>query len=185
MKMTAKRPKWIFVVATLFVLVAGLFIVRARLYVYAIIWHCLHGNYAQVGGYKMKLPIWWWEERDPNRYDTWLLLRASANTLLRDEIDISPVIPGGIRESDDAQREAVENSISQANHDALSERSWSLVTLKTRRANLYCQKLDSTLSNISFYTNVSCTAARSKYVFSYNGLSTGQSEAITILSSLE
>jgi hypothetical protein len=184
-KTRAEKSKWILAVAALVVLITGSLAVRFRLYGYAIMWHCVHGSYAQISGYKIKLPIWWWEERDPDRYDSCLLLRASGGTLLRGKIDISPAIPSAMYESDDAQRKAVEDSIAQANHYASSGRPLALVVIKTKKAELYCQKLDSTLSNSSSYLNLNCTSASSKYVFSYSGLSRWQSEAVAVLSGLE
>jgi hypothetical protein len=40
-------------------LMSGLLFAKYRMYAYAVAWHCVHGNYAEVGGHKVKLSILW------------------------------------------------------------------------------------------------------------------------------
>src|ERR1700759_33764 len=59
------------------ILVITSILIHYNRYFYAIAWHFMHGTVVQTGTYRAKLPIWWWANKNPDRYGTYILTRAS------------------------------------------------------------------------------------------------------------
>src|SRR5271169_4346274 len=51
-----------------------------RRYAFAIVWHCFHKNVAQVGTFKVEVPLLWWKG-ESDAYGTSVLIRASPATV--------------------------------------------------------------------------------------------------------
>ena len=180
-----KNRKWLAVIAVAFALMIGLLCFKYHRYAYAAAWHCTHGNYAELAGHRVKLPILWWKE-DAHAYDTVLLERACpANTYLKPEIVVSPAIPGSIRDTDQDELKATQAAISSRNQDSFVGTSSLLVVLSPRPFNLYCKRENIVTSGIVLSSNLFCLAPKAPYSFTYDGPPTREKEAETILSSLE
>ena len=180
-----KRRKWMVLIIVAPAMVLGLLCLDLRRYAYAATWHCLHGDYAEIGGHRVKLPIFWWKQ-DAHAYDTSLLVRAClANTINKPEIIVSPAIPGETRDTDEEELRATQDDISSRNRGSNPRTSSSLVVLHTRPFTLYCKKENIVVSGIDLDSNLFCHVARGPYLFSYDGSPSREIEAESILSSLE
>lgn len=186
----AKRPKLVIAMMAVLVLIAFLLCVRYRRYAYAVVWHCVRGSHTEVAGKKVKLPILWWKEEDPDKYDTTLLVRASVGILPR-EIIVSPTMPRAVRNTDQEELAATQALISRLNQDSTANQSSviktsrSLVTLTPKAFNMYCEKEESTACGVRFSSFLMCDTARGRYDFSYSGQSDYVKEVESILSTLE
>ena len=138
--MCAKRRKPLFAGTVVLALVIILLSVEYHPYAYAVAWHCVHGNYAEIGGHRVRLPVLWWKEK-ADAYDTSLLVRACpARTFIKPEITISPTPPGSVRDTDRQELDSIQALVSSANHNALTGTSSSLVILNPKPFTLYCKK---------------------------------------------
>jgi hypothetical protein len=155
-------------------------------YAYALVWHCVHGHYADVGGHTVKIPTLWWKEADPNAYATSLLVRSCpANMLSRPEIVVRPTLPGEAGDDDLQELRTKQAIIALKKKDAILKSQLSLVTIKSKPFTLYCVREDAIPFGVALFSNLSCHAARTPYSFTYNGGPTFEKEAESILSTLE
>jgi hypothetical protein len=156
-----------------------------RRYAVAVVWHCVHGNYARVGGHTVTLPILWWKA-DADAYDTARLVRASpAGTALISQIVVSPAIPGEIKQTDQEELKATQLIIDLNNRDSIARRSASLIVLRPKPFTLYCKKDAASPPAIDVLGVFSCRAARVQYSFTYDGPPMHEKEGKAILSTLE
>lgn len=155
-----------------------------RYYVFAIAWHGIHGNYAEVGGHRVKLPLLWWAEDDAYRYDTRLLLRADTYNLVGSEIAIGPALLGSVRDTDVDELKAVELLITTTTRTKNSGVSSSLVVIRTKPFAAYCEKTEFSPFDIPVANNLYCIAPKFPYQLVYSGRSVHENEAESILSTL-
>jgi hypothetical protein len=166
-------------------LMVGLPCVKFRQYAYAVAWHCVHGNYAEIGHHKVRLPAFWWKE-DAYAFDTSVLRGARpAGMYDSPEITLSPAIPGEARDSDQDELKSTEAFVSSRNHDPFAGTSSHLVVLSPAPFRLYCKREDIEMSGLDLSSNLFCHAARVPYSFTYDGPPTREREAELILSSLQ
>jgi len=181
---TKRRP--LFFASLIAVAVAGgLLCAEFRLYAYAVIWHRAHGDFATIGGHRVKLPTLWWKE-DADAYDTSLLERAGhSNTFLASQIVVSPAIPGEMRDSDEEELKSTQAIVAIRNRSLSAGTTLSTITLYPKPFKLYCTREGSVISGVKLYSQLLCEAARVPYSFIYNGNPTQENEAESILSTLE
>src|ERR1039458_2734741 len=173
-------------------LMLGLLCVKYRRYAYAVAWHCMHGNYAEIGGHRVRLPILWWKENahahdtpDLRNRDEWLARACPSSVLPGPEIKVSPTIPGEVEGTEPEELKLTQAVISTLNHNSESGWSHSLLTLTPRPFTLYCIKEHVTGYGLDLGSYLTCHAANLPYSFLYRGPQTSESEAESILSSLE
>jgi hypothetical protein len=155
-------------------------------YAYALAWHCVHGNNAEVGGRRVRIPILWWRESDPNAYDTSLLVRSyPANILNRPQIVVRPTLPGEVQDNDLQGLRTSQAIITLQNKDAFLKKQSSLVSLNPKAFTLYCVREDITPFGVAILSTLSCRAAKTHYSFTYSGSPALEKEAELILSTLE
>lgn len=187
-----RRRKWLVASMVTVALIVGLLCVKYRRYGYAVAWHCVHGNYAAIGGRRVRLPLLWWKERvhahdtpDMLDHDEWLARACPSNTILEPEIETSPTILGEGRDTDQEELKSTQSLVSTLNHNSVAGSSHSLVILTPRPLVLYCMRTDLTLLGVNLTSMLTCHAAGLTYSFSYNGPPTREKEAESILSTLE
>ena len=182
-------------IALLVVLQLG---VRYRQYAYALGWHCLHGSYAQIGGHRVRLSIWWWRDDDEG-YDTASLSRACTGGIA--QITGYPAPAGVIRKTDADELKSVQAFVSLENKVSTLSAS-SLLTLHAKSFDLYCKK--DAMAKVDYriaskdagdftyhlpaelqFMSLRCTKAGVPYSFYYSGPPTREGEAESILSSME
>jgi hypothetical protein len=179
-----KRQKFFIACIVILIIIGSLF-ANYRRYVYAVAWHYEHGNYTEIGGHRIRIPILWWKE-DAHAYDTTLLVRAyPAGATDKPEVVASPAIPGEIRDTDQEELKSRRADISSRNGNSNSRTSPSLVVLNARQFTLYCKRDDFVLSGIDLYSTLYCHAVRVPYTLTYDGPPTQEKEAEAILSTLE
>lgn len=187
-----RQRKWLVVSTVTVALIVGVLCARYRRYGYAVAWHCAHGNYAEVGGHRVRLPLLWWKERahahdtpDMQDHDEWLARACPSNTIFRPEIETSPTIPGAGRDTDQEELKSTQSIVSTLSHNSVAGSSHSLITLTPRPFTLYCMRQDLTLLGVDLTSMLTCQAAGLPYSFTYNGPPTREKEAESILSTLE
>ncbi len=177
--------KVIIAVISLVLIVFGSLSVRYRRYAYAVRWHCVHGNYVEIDGYRAKLPLLWWES-GPDTHGRTLLSRAYASSgHSAPVIHIDPAGPGEVANSEQEELELTESSVRVLSHNAQEGWTHSLLVLKPKQFDFYCTKIDESLFGMAFDTTLVCHAAKLKYSFTYQGSSALEKEAETLLSSVE
>jgi hypothetical protein len=161
-------------------------------YVSAIAWHCFHGNYAVVGGSKIKLPIVWWVGDAALLYpglrihDTVVLERAcNPNIVPVARIQVRAALLGEVKKSDQEEFESTKASIARTNSNAGSGTSEIFVTIKSQSSRMYCVREDTSQFGIDLATQLTCHVANLPYSFHYSGNPTYEKEAESILSGLE
>ena len=155
-------------------------------YAYAIGWHCLHGNYAQVGSYRVRVPLLWWGQRDSTHYKSYLLLRAFPfNTRLQTRLTVRSTLPVDVPKTDQEASELVQTLIASKDAKATAGTSSSMVILRAKHFSLYCEKLEFTPFAIPLNTSLFCSAAGVPYTWNYFGPSSNEREAELVLSTLE
>lgn len=181
------KPQIILIVSIIAILaLASWPIAEYHKYAYALAWHWVHGDYAKVAGHKVRIPALWWEEADPNSYDTYLIVRSSpASAILTPEIVVRPTISGEVGEDDSQELKTEERVIALKSKDTIVKTQITLVILKPRPFTLYCEQDDAILFGVALFSNLSCHAARTHYSFTYNGNPAFEKEAEMILSTLE
>jgi hypothetical protein len=166
-------------------LCAGLLLRRYRPYISASIWHRLHGNYAQIGGHRVRVPKLWWRADDA-AYNTPLLLRALPSTnFARPQIVVNSAITGEVRGSDQEELESTERSITLQKKAQSSGTSVSLVVINAKAFTLYCHKEEAAPMGIKLYSHLTCHAAAVPYTWIYQGPPMFEGEAESILSTVE
>jgi hypothetical protein len=174
-----KCRKWIIVVLVVFV--SSLFCMRFQQYGHAILWHCMHGNHAQVAGHQIKVPIWWWMEKNPDHYETYLLRRASYS-LLPAELEISSTLPWPAHNKDQEVLASIETSISLGNRNSSVK---ALVTVNARKFTVYCSETSYRPFGIPLTVDLYCESAKIPYSFNYLVSPAYEDETKSILSSLD
>lgn len=165
---------------------AGGFLWTNREDVRAVAWHCAHGNYAEVAGHRVKLPLLWWKDDDAP-YRTILLVRACNSCgVVQPGVLVSPMLAGQVWSSDEDNLKAVQKMIAGRNKSSLDPARSSLVTIRSPAFVLYCEKDESvgaltTLPNSSLF----CEAANLAYSFSFDGDPRFEKEAESLLSTLQ
>jgi len=173
--------KLFFAGALVILVIIGLFGVKYQNYIYAVVWHSVHGNYVQVDGHRMKLPLLWWK-READTYDTTLLVRAARfRTPLESTITVDPLLLGEASDTDQEVLRIAQAMVSSRQNNS----TWdvvSLVTITPKPFNLYCMRDDLSLVG---YINIMCHAATARYSYTYQGHSIHEKEAMQIFSSIE
>jgi len=168
-----------------FVLLIGILCVKYYRYAYIVTSHCMHGDFAEIAGYRVRLPYLWWKGDSQTR-DKYLLLRACpSNTFSRPELEVNPSIPGDVMDTDQEELKSTQAMISGLNYNGIEGWSHSLVTLTSRPFTLYCIRGDETIFGTKVFSNLTCFAAKLPYWFNYSGPPAYEKEAESILSSLE
>lgn len=153
-----------------------------RSYLYAITWHCMHGNETYVGKYRVKLPILW-RPQAANSYGTYILTRASDQKVLS-QITISPVQPAVSRNTDQAEQNAIQALVdSGASNKNLGPKS-SMIIIHPKAFTMYCQKTEFLVPGLTVNSRLYCLAANTPVVWTYNGSPAWEREAKSILASL-
>lgn len=143
-------------------------------------------SYVQVGGYSAKLPSFWWTERDPTHYGTYLLRRACPFvTNVQPSLTVRPALPGVVRDTNEEELKAVQALISLKDSNSTPGTSSSLVILRSKQFILYCEKLTFAPLGTPINTALYCTAAKVSYDWSYFGPPSYENEAELFLSTLE
>jgi hypothetical protein len=149
-----------------------------RRYAFAIVWHCFHKNVAQVGTFKVEVPLLWWKG-ESDAYGTSVLIRASPATVSDvPEIVVSPTIPGEGRDTDQETLKATQGLVDADLKVSIVGKSSVLAILHPRPFTLYCAK---SAFIIPPDTVLNCRAAKAEYSFTYNGPSRREQEAEAIL----
>jgi hypothetical protein len=180
------KSRRLFVVGvTTLVLVIGLLCIEYRQYAYSVAWHRVHGDYAEFGGHRIRLPILWRRE-DSGAYNTSLFVRACPGVApLKPEIVVSPTISGEVENTDQEELKAARDIILLKEQDNIAKTQLSLVMLTPRSLGLYCVREDAAPFGAPIFSNLSCHAARIPFSFTYNGHPTAEKEAESILSTIE
>jgi hypothetical protein len=173
---------------SLLILLFAVLAFQYRQYAYAILWHCEHGNYASFPGHRIRLPLFWWEERDTSKWETYLLKRATTrfNGAQAPDIEVSHIIPAfqmTIMDTDEEEMDKIQRTISSLNAQKESASRETLVTIKAKSMTLYCMRSD--LGVPPFATAMlSCSAPKFPYSVT-SGPMTQEGEVKSVLSALE
>ena len=173
---------------SLLVLLVAVLVFRYWQYASAILWHCEHGNYASFPGHKIRLPLFWWEERDTSQWETYLLKRAAPRFFRAQvpDIEVRHIIPAfemTIANTDQEEIDKVQRAISSLNARKESASRETLVTIKANGMTFYCMR--SELGVPLFPTaTLNCNAPKFPYTVSL-GPMTREDEAESVLSTLE
>jgi hypothetical protein len=146
-------------------------------YACAVAWHCRHGNYATFPGYRVKLPIFWWEEKDTLRWERYFLKRACAGSLCTEpEIEITHVLPSqeaSIPVTDQQEIKEKQNAIDEIRaRERPSQVSASLglkpslVTIRAQSATLVCIRVEMQVEKRVAERSLACDAPRFPYTLS-------------------
>jgi len=158
------------------ILICSIFVgVRYGEYLAAVLWHWSKGPYAQLAHRKVKLPIYWYQGTS-DKYDSSKVVRGGSVPNL--EINSDPVMPGELRDSDEDELKATQALVA-------SEKSSSLVVLKTAAFPLYCRRETSGISEAVLVVNLTCHSPHLRYMLSYIGPPKEEIEAESIISTLE
>jgi hypothetical protein len=188
--MGTKKTSLFLIASLVLVIFAVWCTARYRFYVYAVCWHCVNGAYAHVAGNRVRLPLLWWEEKDSDHYDTYLLKRAlNTSVLLPPQIKVGPLLAGALRGSDEDERKSMEQLVYASNEGAdngsISAASSSLVTLNGKNMHVYCKQTDISVLGRVLESNLFCLSKGVNYFFSYDGSRAHEKEAESVLSSIE
>ena len=183
-----RRSKPLIVIISLLISVAAVSAMKYRQYVYAIIWHVRHGNYATLAGHRIKLPLFWWKEMDSLHWDTYVLKRAfpSFHWLQLKEIKVSHIPPAfqmTIVNTDQEELDQLQRAISAFNGRAKTTNPETLATIKTESMTFYCIRTDLSLPQLPMVI-LTCRAPRFPYTVIFGPI-TKEDEAKSILSTLE
>jgi hypothetical protein len=152
-------------------------------YASALLWHHRNGDYTDVGGHKVRLPLLW-SRKDISGHQTVELVRAWPMTEFpKPSIRVSPTYPGQTKQTDQDELDHIQGLISYEN--ATLFRKSYLVVLKPRPFVLYCEKSNSYPRDGEIDGNLDCKAARIPFKFDYHGPPQHEKDAESILSSLE
>ena len=179
-----RRTILVLLCTTCVVLCACLALRRYHSYVSAKRWHFIEGNKVPIGAYKIRLPQLWWRTDDA-AYDTLLFLRVTdSNTSLGPQIVVAPAIIGEVRGTEQEELKTTEHLITVDDKGDMG-RSASLVVLKTKAFTLYCEKKEASPMGEKLYSHLTCHAAAVPYTFIYQGPPMFETEAESILSTLQ
>jgi hypothetical protein len=176
-----RERRSIFVLASCSIVLIVFLCANYRRYAVAIAWHCLHGDHADVGKFRMKVPLLWWVS-DSDKYDTSVLVRATPSTSVDPpEIVVSPTIAGEGRDSDAETLGATQELVEGNLKIPVAGKSSSLISIHPVPFTLYCAKSTFIVPPTAI---VMCHASKVKYAFSYRGASVYEGEAEAILSTI-
>jgi len=188
----SKRRKLFFVAIVALALLVGALCMNFRRYAYAVAWHCTHGEYAEVGGQRVRLPLLWWKEgthahdtEDLRDRNEWLARACRSNEFEIPEINVSQESPGEAPDADQDELRLTKDLVSAMYRHPVWGWSGSLVTLTPRRFTLYCSKDDEVIFGVDVFNGLTCHAAKIPYTFRYSGPPANEQEAEAILSSME
>jgi hypothetical protein len=166
--------------------------IRYRRYAYAVAWHCVHGNHAEIGGRQVSVPVLWWKERahghatsDFQDNNEWLERACPSSTFPRPEIEISPVIPGAVADTDREEYDLTRRVVSSLNEHSAKGCSHSLIVLPAAKFSLYCVRSNAALNEFYMLDQLSCNSTKLQYSFGYSGPSGREKEAEAIFLSLQ
>jgi hypothetical protein len=173
---------------SILILLLAVLAFRYRQYAYAILWHCEHGNYASFPGHRIRLPLFWWEERDTSQWETYLLRRANTHSELAQlsQIQVSHIIPAfqmTITNTDQEAMDQIQKVISSLNAKNESASRETLVTIKANKMTLYCVRSELGLPLFPM-AMLNCDAPKFPYSISMGPI-TQENEAKSVLSTLE
>lgn len=181
----SKRPKLLIICLVAILLLICEQCIEYRSYAFAIVWHCTHGRYSEIGGHKVRIPILWWKA-NPYGYGESLVVRAShANMNLDPKIVVTSLPPGTTSGTDQETLKSIQALISVKNHQVVSGWSSSLLILDPKLFRLYCIRDVFAFRSVDRYSSVQCFAAGIPYSFTYQGSPRHEKEAESILSTLE
>lgn len=181
----SNRRKLFFTSIVALVFVIGILCIEYYRYAYIVNWHYIHGNFAEIGRYRVSLPYLWWKNGTESNNSSFLLRACPLNTFSKPELEVSPAIPGEVMDTEQEELKSTQKVISALNHKGIEGWSQSLVTLTPRSFTLYCIRQDEVLYRSNIDTILTCHAAKLPYSFRYSGPSAYEKEAESILSSLE
>jgi hypothetical protein len=168
------------------------FFVRYRRYAYAIAWHCANGNYAEIGGHKVQLPLWWWKERahshetlDLQDRDEWLARACPSDSFPKPEINVSPAMPGEAAETDAQELDVIQRTTAFLNQNPPTGWSHSLSVLKASRFTFYCMQDHFAVGALVITNGLACIAPKIPYSFQYHGPPERLREAEAIFGSVQ
>lgn len=154
-------------------------------YAKAVAWHCAHGNYAELGHHRVKLPLLW-RPVDSNQWDTVKVQRAwPARPYF---IDLAPSITSPPEPARFSTEEELVAKLEQVAARPGSKKMGATVVVRSAKlSNLYCLSLGVLGGTLFCYTTAS------SYRFDYVAAPTANSseqrrvrvEAEAILSSLQ
>ena len=175
-----KRPKLAAsVVGTVLLLV--LMAISCQRYLFAIAWHCVHGNSAEMASYRIKVPLFWWKA-DTDVYGESRLVRATSifASDSAPEVTVDLVNPGKERATNDDEMKAVQQLVARQRQSA-GGTSTTFVLIHSGLFDLSCFKhfITPPPGNI-----LVCRATGIRYSFNYDGPSIYEKEAESIFSSL-
>lgn len=162
-----------------------------RQYAYAIAWHCIHGNHAQVAGYRVTLPLLWWEEKDQLHWETYHLMRACPGLVcFNREIKVSHVVPALESTVTNTDQEELErdrkliSDFSARRHPPSLSTAQTVATLRTKSFTLYCIRTDVSSPGLTQLSMFLCRAPRVPFSFEFSS-PTSEKEAESILFTME
>jgi hypothetical protein len=137
----------------------------------AIAWHCTHGNYAEVAGHRVKLPLLWWKNDEDAPYRTVLLVRACVSCgVVQPELQARPLLPGQAWSSDEDNLKAMQKMVKERGGPFSDQARRSLVTLRSPAYVFYCKKEESTSRIADLPDNeLFCEAANLPFSFLFDG----------------
>ena len=146
----------------------------------ALLWHCVHGNSMQLAEYNVRVPLFW---RSTGTVHPSLIRVGTPD--LRTEPRIAIISSDGDH-SPKSEQQAMEKMRRSADGIKRFGKNWSasVVVLKTRSANLYCERLNHVRDqNLGDTVGLYCQTALSPSMLSYWGPPAYESEAEDIFSS--
>jgi hypothetical protein len=155
-----------------------------RDYAISIAWHCMYGNYAEVAGHRVKLPLSW-RVQYAYFWGKTSLIRACPETCSEAEIIVEPAKPWFLTQTDQDESNSIQRWIALLNQRPPQGDSSSLVILHPKPFTLYCKRDDLQVIGIHFFAGLDCYAAKVSYSFAYSGPPAHEQEAESILSTLE
>jgi hypothetical protein len=188
-----KRQRNVVSGAMVLAILIGFLYMGYRRYAFALIWHCVHGNQAEVGGHKVILPLLWWKESahahdtyDMRDRDEWLARACPSSLFSNPEINVSPVMPGEeVAGTEEEELKLTQRVISSLNQNPTKGWSYSLVVLSTARFSFYCMREQAALGGSDLFNGLRCHATSLKYSFNYTGPPERENEVQEIFLSLQ
>jgi hypothetical protein len=150
----------------------------------AVLWHKEHGDYVQIGGYRLKLPMSWLPIITESDGTLIMINSSHGYTGSSTGIRIYPINPEGIFDTDKDLINAMQKMVNMQNKDVSNsdrQRPTKLDIIKSRSVTFYC--VNETLYDGEYMLH--CAAAKLQYRISSTGLAKWENETELILSSWE
>ncbi len=186
----ANRRALLIVSGISIVLLIGIVGLKFRSYASAIVWHCRHGNIAQVGSYTVRLPIPWRAIDDPEDGFQSLQRAGISAFYLQPKITLMPADRDDSPASDeDTDRRALiyaKEYVARVNK-GYSSKGWSasLVVLQPKPFPLVCERLDYSRPGLAPSTQMYCRVSHNGDTLLYTGPASREPEAESILSTIQ